>query len=287
MERPTAVTGRIDLFNWALIAADRGWRVFPLAPGHKVPRRQLTDWETKATSDPDRIARWWTRHPTDNVGIATGPSGLVVVDLDTPKPGDDPNHVGERLFLKLVADAGERLPTTWMVFTPSGGLHLYYRAPEVPRLRNTAGRIGVRIDTRALGGYVVAAGSVVDGRQYRAGPITDPAELPAWLAERLTPPLRLVAPPRPVGRARGYVQGALTAEVQRVLDAPTGARNHTLNTAAWALGRFVTQGVLDRHVVEAALQTAGEATGLSPREAAATVQSALTARLRRPAGGTR
>lgn len=280
------IAGRIDLSNWAQIAAERGWRVFPLAPGRKVPRRQLTDWEAKATSDPDRIESWWARHRSDNVGIATGPSGLVVVDLDTPKPGDDPDLVGEKLFLQLAAASGERMATTWMVFTPSGGLHLYYRAPEVPRLRNTAGRIGPRIDTRARGGYVVAAGSVVDGRQYRAGPITDPAELPAWLAERLTPPLRLVPPPRPVCRARGYVHSALTAEVQRVLDATEGARNHTLNTAAWALGRFVAQGVLERHVVEAALQAAGEATGLSAHETAATVQSALTARLRRP-GGTR
>ena len=54
---------------------------------------------------------------------------------------------------------------TCTVATPSGGLHLYYRAPaEDERLRNTAGTLGWKVDTRAHGGYVVAPGSVVDGR---------------------------------------------------------------------------------------------------------------------------
>jgi Bifunctional DNA primase/polymerase, N-terminal len=41
----------------AVAAAARGWHVFPLAPRHKTPRRQLTDWEAKATTDPVRIER--------------------------------------------------------------------------------------------------------------------------------------------------------------------------------------------------------------------------------------
>ncbi|WOT34269.1 bifunctional DNA primase/polymerase [Streptomyces coeruleorubidus] len=76
----------------ALDAASRGWHVFPLIPGAKRPA--IRDWETRATTDRERISRCWT-HAAYNVGIATGPSGLIVVDLDTPKgPDDTPGRMG-------------------------------------------------------------------------------------------------------------------------------------------------------------------------------------------------
>jgi hypothetical protein len=272
----------------ALDAAARGWRVFPLAPGRKVPRRQLEAWETKATTDPDRIERWWARNPHDNIGIACGPSGLVVVDLDTAKPGDTPpswarTGGGAAVLAQLVNEREMDLEPTWTVDTPSGGRHLYYRAPDWVELRNTAGKIGWRIDTRAAGGFVVAAGSRSGGGRYDVADRSDPAEMPEWMAALAAPPTQRVRVrfARPVTRARGYVATALTAELQRVLDAPSGTRNNTLYSAAWALGRFVAQGVIDRHVIEDALQHAGEATGLGAREVAATVRSALDARLRR------
>jgi hypothetical protein len=87
--------------------------------------------------------------------------------------------------------------------------------------------------------------------------------------------------PRPASRARGYVETSLANEVRRVLNAGDGTRNDTLYTAAWALGRLVAQGVVPRHVVEGALQGAGEAIGLAATEVTATVRSALDARLRR------
>lgn len=46
-------------------------------------------WEQRATTDPARITRAWSMAPY-NVGIATGPSGLIVIDLDVPKPGEEP-----------------------------------------------------------------------------------------------------------------------------------------------------------------------------------------------------
>ena len=33
-----------------------------------------------ATTDPERIERWWTATPDANIGVATG--SLLVVDLD-------------------------------------------------------------------------------------------------------------------------------------------------------------------------------------------------------------
>ncbi|MGI5402942.1 bifunctional DNA primase/polymerase [Streptomyces sp. CA-135486] len=48
----------------------------------------MTEWESRATTDRERIHRCWTRAPY-NIGIATGPSRLVVLDLDTAKSPDD------------------------------------------------------------------------------------------------------------------------------------------------------------------------------------------------------
>ncbi len=74
----------------ALDMARRGWKIFPLKPGRKVPA--IIGWENAATGDPDRIRRWWNRpdHTADGIGIACGPSGLLVIDCDRPKPGDTP-----------------------------------------------------------------------------------------------------------------------------------------------------------------------------------------------------
>ena len=67
----------------ALAAADAGWHVFPCAPGSKRPALR-ENWQDLATTDPGRIRAWWARQPY-NIGIACGPSGLVVIDLDVAR----------------------------------------------------------------------------------------------------------------------------------------------------------------------------------------------------------
>jgi hypothetical protein len=287
------MTGHLDA---ALAAVDRGWPVFPLRPGQKRPRAQMTGWEERATTDRCQVEQWWRRHPTDNIAIATGPAGLVVVDLDLagpdePRPPEMPlAEGGVDVFAALAARHGGRTDDTWTVATPSGGRHLYYRAPAGrAEWRNTAGQLGWHIDTRAGGGYVVAAGSVVDGRRYPVVRSVPPVELPRWLAEELAP---TSAPVQPAGSASGpravppraghrYGARALEGEVERVLDAPVGQRNAALNRAAWNLARHIRAGLRSRQVVEHALWEAGVAAGgQTPAGVAATIRSAINARLR-------
>ena len=75
------------LQNAAVMHAERGWHVFPCLPGDKRPA--VDKWEQRALADLERVRRYWPsgRH---NIGVACGPSGLVVVDLDTHGtiPGD-------------------------------------------------------------------------------------------------------------------------------------------------------------------------------------------------------
>ena len=177
----------------ALAHAARGWRVFPLRRGDKRPA--VKDWEPRATTDPARIERAWTAGPF-NIGIATGPSGLVVLDLDRPKPGEIPPPAYRQPgigdggdVLAVLCEANDQpLPVdTYAVRTGSGGTHLYFTAPPGMTLRNTAKRLGWLIDTRAHGGYVVAAGSTVD-RQPVHGACRRGPRAAARLAHR--PPRR-------------------------------------------------------------------------------------------------
>lgn len=307
---------REQLLRAALDAAARGWHVFPLRPGSKVPALHgLSDcprtgpctlghqgWEQRATCDPDRIRAAWSAAPY-NIGLATGPSGLCVIDLDTLKPGEqvparwaaEGATCGEDVLAILATDAGEELPgDTLTVATPSGSLHLYYRAPKGTELRKTEGDrgrgLGWKIDTRAWGGYMVAPHSRTPAGVYRFLYDGEPAELPAWLAERLAPAPPPPAPVTPIrtgaGRRPRYLEAAIRAECHKVHTAPSGQRNATLYTAAVALGQLVAGGCLTEAEHEAVLLNAAgrhlAVRAYSQHQARKTIASGLAAGAKRP-----
>ncbi|MDX2733520.1 bifunctional DNA primase/polymerase [Streptomyces sp. PA03-2a] len=279
------------LLSAALQAAERGWHVFPLRPADKRPALHgesvcplIGDcagghrkWEDRATIDPDRIRRAWADRPF-NIGIATGPSGLVVVDLDMPKQKSSTGTpTGVTTFEALCERAGQPVPTTYRTRTASGGHHLYFTAPPDIRLTNSAGRLGKLIDTRAHGGYVVAAGSFTATGPYTVTDPTPAASLPEWLYALLAPrqPSRALMAVPSSSKASRYATAALRAETATVRTAHEGERDCTLLSAARALGRFIAWGDLPRSVVEEALHEAGESAGLSSRQCRSTVRSGL------------
>jgi hypothetical protein len=82
-----------ELLRAALAIVARGWHVFPCAPGGKEPALR-GNWQQHATTDPQQVRDWWTRHPY-NIGLSCGPSGLVVIDLDMPKTQEQPKQPGQ------------------------------------------------------------------------------------------------------------------------------------------------------------------------------------------------
>jgi hypothetical protein len=319
--RPTA-DRPAELLDVALAAAARGWHVFPLRAGTKKPALHGYDrcpragicaerhqgWEQRATTDPGRIRAAWSGS-NYNVGIAAGPSGLVVIDLDVPKPddGDPPDWVrdtpgvrdGEDVLSVLAEQAtGCGVPAeTYTVVSPSGGLHLYYRAPAGVELRNTEGDrgrgLGWKVDTRAHGGYVVGAGSRLEkraGQAYRVLDDRDPVELPGWLAERLIPAPPPPIPAAPISPTRGgrsrYLDAAIHGEATKVLDAPASQRNACLYAAALALGQLVAGGALtEAEVTERLLGAASRHVALgaySAHQAGQTIASGIRAGANRP-----
>jgi hypothetical protein len=279
------------LLDAALSYAARGWHVFPLRPGDKRPA--VKDWDNRATTDPARIESAWTAG-LYNIGIACGPSKLVVVDLDIPKSGKEPPPAyrkpgvtnGADVLAMLCEALDQPFPATYAVRTGTGGQHLYFTAPPGEVLRNTASRLGWLIDTRAKGGFVVAAGSTVARRPYEVICECDPEPLPAWLSERLAeepaPPRTTAIGPRP-STSSAYATAALAAELNRVLESvPDENRNHNLNKAAFSLGQLVDAGLLSRVLVYDALTLAGQAIGLGAREIARTIASGFDGATRKP-----
>ncbi|WP_327226372.1 bifunctional DNA primase/polymerase [Streptomyces platensis] len=288
---------RPALLRAALEAAEHHWAVIPLRPNDKPPalhgaascpgRGDCADghrkWEQRATTDPDRIRTAWTHGPF-NVGIATGPSGLVVIDLDMPKDKSNADTpCGVTTFKALCERTGHPVPITRTVRTASGGRHLYFTAPAEARLHNTAGALGPLIDTRARGGYVVGAGSITPTGRYEVIDTAPVAVLPEWLLGLLQPKApRKVGPLRlPAVSGSRAAQAALERECAVVRQAPDKQRNTTLNRCAFKVGRFVAWGDIPRHVVEEAFQAAGEARGLTAAECRATIRSALDCSIRK------
>lgn len=162
----------------ALALAARGFWIFPCIENGKTPA--IDEWPERATRDEKRIKAWWTNGPERNIGIATEKFGddqaLVVVDVDV-KNGKDGNASIFELEL-----TGHELPRTLEQSTPSGGRHLLY-VSDLP-LKQGVDVLGPGLDIRSRGGYIVAAGSVIDGLAYKL----HEAELvpaPQWLVARL------------------------------------------------------------------------------------------------------
>ncbi len=216
---------KTTMLDAALHYATLGYRVFPCRPNAKVPATNhgLKD----ATDDLDTITGWWTKQPDANIGLLT--TGLVVVDFDDPQtawPG---------------ADRARDFAGSPIQRTPRGGKHVVLSAGE-SRYRNTASKIAESVDTRADGGYIVVAPSMVDGKQYAWVVPLEPREdlpvVPAWLAADL----ERFSNPRAEEAAQKPREGRWAA----------GQRNAALSSMAGWLRR---DGLSEREI-EAVLQVA-------------------------------
>lgn len=142
-----------------------GCKVFPILPGSKHPATE-NGWHD-ASSDPAQIAAWEAEFPGCNWAVATGLSGLFVLDID-PEGFDEWERIAARPEIR------EALDSAYIVHTPRGGLHIYFRG-EGP---STASRIAPGIDTRGgmivggqlkSGGYVLLPGSRTADGTYTEG----------------------------------------------------------------------------------------------------------------------
>jgi hypothetical protein len=328
--------------------AGQGIHVHPLLPGRKIPPRgcmrcwrgakddpnplyiEHTAQECRclaagrychgvlaATTDRNVIEKWWHEMPNAGVGVATGKSGLLILDVDrhggdkptTDKilPGlvlpDDVNpdtlHDGLDVLAVLCEIRGvmplTATDSTITVQTPSGGLQLWFRVDARAPWTPSAGKLGWQLDVRAGRSYGIAPGTTTTKGRYTAlGSCRSVQDLPNWLEKDLlrtghqrrttTPTVpRDWTPPKLAG-GRGYVATALRGELEKVATAIPTQRSDAINSAAYYLGQLVGAGLLDREAVRAAITEAATAVGVDPNERKAqdTIHRGIEAGMRRP-----
>lgn len=283
----------------ALKAIERGFHIFPSAPGGKVPHRLAGRWGETATNDPNRVVEFWTKvDPNANPCIACKPSNLLVVDLDLAKEdfklrGTEweylhtvygPRVDGVDLFDEMEYKLGEGARTqadkasaTYSVRTGSGGSHLYYRwPPSWPRISQASpvkGIVDVRGNGGQWGGYVLAEGSQTEAGTYEwDGHYQSTAVLlpPVWIRRLVAEKPAVPKIRRPQGlRQPGPLSWSGLAESVR--NAGEGNRNNAL---VWAARTVCEEGGSETDAM-ATLGPAAADAGLGDMEIERTIQSAF------------
>ncbi|MEV4253202.1 bifunctional DNA primase/polymerase [Spirillospora sp. NPDC049652] len=286
-----------------------------------LPDGQWCHGVRAATTDADRITTWWRRVPHAVPAIAAGPSRLVLIDLDvhSDQPPADPgvqllpgvpvaeeqvpggfagirNGIDAMHLLARVRGGRRPWPSgpdqqPVSVHTPSGGRHLWYRAPD-GHLRQALSALGWQIDIKAGWSYGIAPGATMSSGTYavHAGHLEAPGQMPDWLLKevrRVAGAKPAPAPPPVVpslpsqGNAAGYVRAVLNRGAAEL--APlTDGRKAALSALAYKVGGLLTWARLSPADVEDQLVHAGLASGLPDRQARRIVHRALTNGLTRP-----
>ncbi|MBF0383614.1 MAG: bifunctional DNA primase/polymerase [Magnetococcales bacterium] len=185
--------------QFALAYAAMGWHVFPV---HRVEpddscscgaancrnvgkHPQTRNGVKDASINPASINAWWgTMYPHANIGVACGKiSGILAIDVD-------PRNGGVNTFKEIFeANIFEYADCGVIATTGGGGKHLIYAYPEG---RVNTSKLGLGIDVKKDGGYIVvapsnhASGMVYewkDGHNPLNGAAFSP--LPDFLRERL------------------------------------------------------------------------------------------------------
>ena len=270
-------------------AGGNGWSVFPLWPRSKEPA--CKHGFKNATRNPATIRRYWLAQPEVNIGIATGiVSGVWVLDSDGSDGEDTLGHLGIRY----------RSISTLISETARG--HHHWFLTDGP-IQSSVGRVGLGLDVRGDGGYVLAPPSVhPDGPVYRWINDLPIAPAPDWLValtrKRPTISERAIAtmrvPLQHCAAPGAYGKAALEYEIEELANTLPGARNHALNRASFSLHQLVAGGELNQAEVFSRLIEAAHANGLmsdpndGPRKVELTIRSGARAGMQHPRtrGGT-
>jgi hypothetical protein len=344
----------------ALALAKLGWHVFPLSPNTKGPLANCKHCDPKArithpiencpciaagawchgvraaTTNPHRITAWWRAGPHAVPGITAGPSGLVLIDIDThgePLPDDHATALlpGIDLRTELIGEAawhnrgafrtgrdslnllarlrGQRNP--WpsdaahqplVVTTPSGGTHLWYRAPDGialhQALASTRRALAWKVDVKAGWSYGIAPGAVTTAGTYTmtSGTPGTVGRMPDWLIcevvrvagpeqrDNTAPPARTaVKATVSVDRGTRYLLTVLDRGDTKLRNKRgDDGRKQRLAALAYQAGGLIHLSQLTEHDVIGRLTDTGTACGLPPRQAENIARSSLANGQRRP-----
>lgn len=153
----------------ALSLARLGLHVFPVRHTETNQKIPLTEnGLLDATIDEDTIQHWFKeKYPDAHVGVHAGRSGIVVLDIDVKNGIDGWDSLG----FYVVED-------TFNYFTPTGGAHYIYKAPEGVRLNGQGRYQGMQnIDRRGGASFILWHSDEVPASRDEF------TEAPEWLCD--------------------------------------------------------------------------------------------------------
>jgi len=158
MHLPASVGGvspPIEPLEALKLYSSLGMRCFPATYGGKTPDARVGKWGGLPVMRPhmwDKLVADWGRF---NVALCCE-EHLVVIDLDNLD------------FVAWFDAQGPERLGTWIVRSPSGGLHVYAYSDDPQRTTVIKSDSGVKIgDVKARGGYVIAPPSVGANGDYQ------------------------------------------------------------------------------------------------------------------------
>lgn len=254
-----------DYYRAAQTLIKSGQPVFPCRPvGVKAKAPLTTNGLHDATLDKAKAKQWWSKHGDAAIGI---PTGIVWDVLDVDSKGDTDG----RVHLPHLHRLGLLDGCKFVVKTPSGGWHLYFKA--APGLTNKAHAL-LGLDVRSKGGYVLAPPSWIDDEEKSVGAYAHVGETTGSTDEPLLWDLivRSLAPINDVSKKPiellGYERQASVASLRGWLsERQSGERNNALH---WAVCRCIENGIDPHELAEVALML-----GLTDDEVTLTINSAL------------
>lgn len=175
------------VYNAALIYIAAGLLVIPLRKdGKLLPSSSTGINYGSASNNRDTIEKWFNpstgRFAGWNIGLPCGRrGGIFVVDIDRHGEID-----GQRVFQEFEVEYG--VVSAPKQTTPNDGTHVIFQWED--NAKSSTSKIGPGIDTRggtesACKGHIVAAPSIVDGKEYKweiGGVIP---LVPDWIMEKM------------------------------------------------------------------------------------------------------
>jgi hypothetical protein len=220
---------------------------------NKVPT--VPAWRTTKLTPASQIKL----RPGEGFGIDCERNGIVVIDPDTPS--------ALRAFADMLEKhEGTRRLRTYTVKTPRGH-HFYFYAIDGVVARNSASKLALNLDVRAVGGFV--NGAPTPGYQVLLD--VPPRDLPEWLV-----PVLASEPKRArTDGVTGIQVHSIGGIIFRLANAQVGTRNPMLH---WCLCRAAEMPARKQRSALRAIRAQARLIGLGDQEIERTVSSVFGGR---------
>lgn len=250
------------------------FKIFPVALGEDGRKKPISQgWESEASSDPEQHRKWIEFYGNKIVGwlLPTGKiNGVFALDIDVKD--------GVSGFDTLKQFGINELPTTAYQVTPSGGMHLFFKADQQHIHYPTSVNREAKLDLRGDGGFCWL---------YEPNFNLPMIEAPNWVwsvikKQNKKDKIEITDSSQIVRLEPTIAIETFNQSIEAIKNAAQGERNHTLNTHAYIVGKLVAGGALGTEYAYEKLKEAAQFNGLDPREAHATIMSGLGSGTKNP-----